>query len=48
MLPTKSPAEPGARLCQNPVFGVYGLSKLLILLGRIFENSTFHTVWRCT
>src|SRR5262245_24107433 len=28
-------AEPGARLCQNPVFGAYGLCKLLILLDRI-------------
>src|SRR5262245_60293536 len=34
-----------ARLCQNPVFGACGLCKPLILFDRIFEKSTFHTVW---
>src|SRR5262249_50987778 len=28
-----------------PVFGAYRLCKLLILLDRIFEKTTFHTVW---
>ena len=36
----------GERLCENPVFGACGLCKLLILLGRIFEKLTFHTVSR--
>jgi hypothetical protein len=35
-----------ARLYKNPVFGAYGLCKLLILLDGIFKKSTFHTVWR--
>src|SRR6266446_9031801 len=35
-----------ARLCENPVFGACELCKLLILLNRTFEKSTFHTVWR--
>ena len=35
-----------ARLCENPVFGACGLCKPLILLGRIFEKLTFHTVSR--
>src|SRR5215470_1996130 len=28
------------------IFGVCELYKLLILLDRLFEKSTFHTVWR--
>ena len=40
--------EQSARLCQNPVFGAYGLCKPLILFDRIFEKSTFDTVWRCS
>jgi hypothetical protein len=35
-----------ARLCENPVFGAHELCNLLILLDRIFEKSTFDTVWR--
>jgi len=37
-------AEPGTRLCENPVFGEYWLHNLLILFDRNFEKSTFHTV----
>src|SRR5215831_14818131 len=32
------------RLCQNPIVGACGLCKLLVLLDRIFEKLTFHTV----
>jgi hypothetical protein len=46
--PDRNCAEHTARLCENPLFGAYGLCKLLILLDSIFENSTFYTVSRCT
>ncbi len=33
------------RLCENPVFWLFWLCKLLILLDGIFGKSTFYTVW---
>ena len=33
-----------ARLCENPIFGACRLYKSLVLLDRIFEKLTFHTI----
>jgi hypothetical protein len=44
--PALWPVASSARLCENSVFGACGFYKLLILLDRIFEKLTFHTVWR--
>jgi hypothetical protein len=37
------------RLCENSVFGAYGLCKSLFLLGRIFEKNDFsHSLCLCS